>query len=255
VAGQGLFIDARVAPWRERPVRADAFAGPAGLEVACALLLDPDVQYGVRDLARVVGRSPSTVSEVLRVLRGQRLLDAAGRPVVPDLFWETAGAWRPGEVALADRPRLGGLPGLREESVDSALQLGFDDVESKPGWALTDTLAAAAYGAPVGVRSDYPPDFYVPTQVVSRRAQRLLGVAVDREHRRATVRVAPVPMVCDKRIDPADQSADPDQWGTFSEEWPLTSPLFVALDLARDPGRGREVLDGWDPPRRWRRVW
>jgi len=42
-------------------------------------------------------------------------------------------------------------------------KLGFDDVEAQPGWALTGTLAAVAYGAPVAARSDYPPEFYVPT--------------------------------------------------------------------------------------------
>jgi hypothetical protein len=38
-------------------------------------------------------------------------------------------------------------------------------------------------------------------------------------------------------------------------EWPLAHPLFVALDLAQDVGRGREVLDRWTPDTRWPRVW
>jgi hypothetical protein len=35
----------------------------------------------------------------------------------------------------------------------------------------------------------------------------------------------------------------------------LAHPLFVALDLAADPGRGREILDGWTPPADVARVW
>ena len=248
VAGPGLLIDTDVPSLRDRPVRTDPFSA-AGLEIACSLLLDPTRRHGVRDLARAVGRSPSTVSEVLNAMRGQRLIDVDGSPVLPDLFWEAAGAWRPREVAVADVPRPGG------NAATVALQLGLNDVTGKLGWALTDTLAAAAYGAPVAARSDYPPDFYVPTQAVLRRAVHLLGLPDDRAQRRATVRVAPVPMVCSMRVDPTDQSADPSGWGTLSEFWPLAHPVFVALDLARDPGRGREVVEGWDPPKPWLRVW
>ena len=44
-------------------------------------------------------------------------------------------------------------------------------------------------------------------------------------------------------------------YGAMPEHWPLANPLFVALDLARDPGRGRQILDGWQPPRPWRKIW
>lgn len=249
IAGQGVFIDADVPPARERTQRADAFSGTAGLEITCSLLLRPDVRHGVRDLARDLRRSPSTVSEVLAALRKQDLISSDGLPVLPDLFWATADAWHPPAAPLADLPRPGAGP------VNSALQLGFEDIAAQTGWALTDTMAAAAYGAPIGARSDHPPDFYVPTQEVLRRAVRLLGVPSDAAHRRAAVRVAPVPVICRQRVDPTNQDADPDGWGTVSEHWPLASPLFVALDLARDPGRGREVLEAWQPPQPWHRVW
>ena len=137
--------------------------------------------------------------------------------------------------------------------MNAALRLGFDEVEAQPGWALTGTLAAAAYGAPIAARSGHPPDFYVPNPAILRRAVRLLGVAVDADHRRASVRVAPVPAVCDQRVDPVGQRAK--TWASTNEPWPLAKPLFVALDLARDPGRGREILEGWQPPQPWRRVW
>jgi DNA-binding transcriptional ArsR family regulator len=247
LAGHGVLVDIDVPPVKARAERIDAFSGSAGLEVACALLLEPGVEYGVRGLARSLDRSPSTVSEVLSALRGQGLVSTDGSPVLPDLFWETADAWRPREVPLAELPRPG------EGSVTTALRLGLDDVETQPGWALTGTLAAAIYGAPVAARSDYPPDFYVPESATLRRATRLLGMAVDADHRRATVRVAPVPAVCERRVDPVAPSAK--AWAFTNEHWPLANPLFVALDLARDPGRGREILDNWQPPRPWRRVW
>jgi hypothetical protein len=249
LAGQGLFVDVDVPPLTGRNERTEAFSGRAGLEVACSLLLDPAVRRGVRDLARDLARSPSTVSEVLGALRKQGLIGSDGLAVLPDLFWETASAWVSREAALADLPRPG------TGSLNAALQLGFDNVATQPGWALAGTLAAAAYGAPVAARSDYPPEFYVPDQATFRRAVRLLGVAEDAAYRRASIRVAPVPAVCRQRIDPAVQQQDPEGWAFTSEHWPLANPLFVALDLARDPGRGREILDGWQPPQPWRRVW
>jgi DNA-binding transcriptional ArsR family regulator len=247
LAGHGVFVDADIPPVKGRVERTDAFAGSAGLEVACSLLVEPDTRHGVRDLARRLSRSPSTVSEVLGALRRQGLVSLDGVAVVPDLFWETASAWRPRDVPLADQPRPG------TGSVNAALQLGFEDVEMGPGWALTGTLAATVYGAPIAARSDYPPEFYVPSPAILRRARRLLGVAVDAEHRQASVRLAPVPAVCEHRVDPLGPHAK--AWAFTSESRPLANPLFVALDLARDPGRGHEILEGWQPPPPWHRVW
>jgi hypothetical protein len=247
LAWPGLFVDAEVPAANARTERADPFSGSVGVEVACTLLLDPDARQGVRDLARRLNRSASAVSEVVGAFRRQGLVGSDGTAVVPNLFWETAGAWQIREVDLAD------LPGPGSGSVNAALQLGFDDVETQQGWALTGTLAAAAYGAPVAARSDYPPDFYVPDPAILRRATRLLGQAVDSVQRRASVRVAPVRAICEQRVDPAGRQAS--TWSSTNEHWPLARPLFVALDLARDPGRGREILDGWQPPQPWQRVW
>jgi hypothetical protein len=46
------------------------------------------------------------------------------------------------------------------------------------------------------------------------------------------LRIAPVPLVCSRRVDTTGRAA---------EIWPLAQPLFVALDLAQDPGRGKEI--------------
>jgi hypothetical protein len=106
-------------------------------------------------------------------------------------------------------------------------------------------VAAAAYGAPLAVGSGQIYDFFVPSQSIVRRAVTLLGAASSPSQARCTVRIAPVPAICSRRIE-----AD-----TNPTQWPLAHPLFVALDLAQDLGRGREILDAWTPPGRWVRVW
>lgn len=237
LVGPGLLIDAEVPASRPRPARAGAIGASVGLEVACLLLMNPFETLGVREIARALIRSASTVSDVLSSLREQRLVTAGNRPLLPDLFWETADVWKPEVTALAQLPREG------EGPTNFLLELGFDNIESTRGWALAGTMAAMAYGAPLAVKTDYPPDFHVPAQVIARRATQYLGTPLSWETRAATVRVAPVPAVCLQRIDLATQ------------HWPIAHPVFVALDLAQDPARGREVLAEWTPPEPWHRVW
>jgi hypothetical protein len=239
LSGPGVLVDTAVpaAPDVPRPV--DLFAGKVALEVACALLLAPGHPGSVRQLARELHRSPSSVSAVMNSLREAQLIDSQGLPVTPELFWETASAWRPARATVA-RVAL-----LDDPTIASALRTVWDEPPTGVGWALTDTMAAAAYGAPAGVRAGYPPDFYVPDATTAHRAETLLGVPTSDTARGATIRIAPVPQVCSLRF-PAPPDGPP---------WPLAHPLFVALDLAADPGRGREILEGWDPPQEVTRVW
>lgn len=236
VAGPGLFVDTDVPALKPRPGRSAPLAGRVALEVAAHLLLDPDEPVGVRRLAARLGRAPSSVSEAIASLHEAGLLDARRRPAIPELFWELAARWDSPTADLASTPAPG------EDAVDRALRIGRN-ISEGVGWALSETLAAAAYGAPVGIRSDHPGEFYVPDASTLRRAVQLLGAAPDHTSRRATIRVAPVPIICAERV-PAPQDG-----------WPLAQPLFVALDLARDPGRGAEILSNWTPPQAWHRVW
>ncbi|KAF0957662.1 helix-turn-helix domain-containing protein [Rhodococcus sp. T7] len=233
-----LVIDADVPPVKERAARSEALAGKAGLEVATAILLHPERAGTVRGLARELGRSPSTVSEILAALRRDGLLDESNALVGTDLFWQVAGRWTSPRVHLAQPP----IPG--DAGLHRTLRLGLDALDG-PGWALTDSAAAAAYGAPLAFRTGHTLDFFVPDQSIVRRAATLLGTAESARLARATVRVAPVPAVVQSRIE---LDASP-------LEWPLTHPVFVALDLAQDLGRGREILDAWTPDSRWTRVW
>lgn len=239
IAAPGTYVHADIPPLRGHEASTDPFAGRAGLEVSVELLLNPSGSVGVRSLASRIGRAPSTVSEVLARLRSANLIDSKQHPIIPDLFWSLASAWRPTSADTNSLPSMGDQPLLE------ALRVG-PGRDAAAGWALTDTAAAAIYGAPVGARKDHPPDFYVPDMRTLRRATQVLGAAADPRTRAATLRVAPVAAAC---LDRVRDTHSPDN------QWPLARPLFVALDLAQDPGRGREILDQWNPPEPWAHVW
>jgi hypothetical protein len=239
LSSRGVHIDTAV-PAISQPKRPrHVFSGKVVLEVAASMLLAPGRPVSVRGLARELDRSPSSISAAVTTLQNAQLVDDRNLPIVPDLFWEMADAWRPVTITVS-RVDL-----LRDPTIAEVLRTAWDDVPGGSGWALTDTLAAAAYGAPAGVRAHYPPDFYVPDEAVAHRAATMLGVPMSEEVRGATLRVAPVRQACATRRPSLDTEAP----------WPLAHPLFVALDLASDPGRGREILDGWTPPVDVPRVW
>lgn len=234
-----IVIDAEAEPVKERAQRTNALSGRAGLEVATALLMQPARRVVVRELARELGRSAGTVSEVLAALRRDGLVDTKNAVADVQLFRQVADRWKAPPTYLAQLPSPG------HASLTKPLRLGLDDVEDEAGWALTDSVAAAAYGAPAAVRSGQLLEFYVPDQTLVRRAATLLGDARSASAGRCAVRVAPVPAVCRHRVG----------LDTNHTEWPLAHPVFVALDLAQDVGRGREILDAWTPDDRWARVW
>lgn len=233
-----LVIDAEIPPIVERAARSDALSGKAGLEVAAALLMEPQRDFAVRELARELERSPSTVSDVLAALRRDGLTDEQNTVTGTDLFWQLADRWPSRRTVVASLPEPG------DPTLAAPLRFGVDDV-SMTGWALTDSPAAVTYGAPLAVRSGQSLDFFVPDLAILRRATTLLGAAPSVAQARATVRVAPVPAVVQHRVNHERNAT----------EWPLAHPLFVALDLAQDVGRGREILDAWTPDERWARVW
>jgi hypothetical protein len=237
---RGLVIDAEVSPVVTRGEPGTGLSGKAGLEVAAALLMKPHVGVVVRELSRQLGRSASTVSVVLKALRDDHLVDDKNMVADERLFWQLAERWPAQRTYLVNPPDTADPTGIAK-----ALKFGLQDAEGSTGWALTDTAAAAAYDAPVAVRADQLLDFFVPDQALLRRATTLLGGAAGPAQAQAAVRVAPVAAVCARRV-----SLLPDRW-----PWPLAHPLFVALDLAQDEGRGREILDAWRPNPRWTRVW
>ena len=227
-----VVIDADV--WAEhRHHAARPLDSPSGRDVAIACLADPGSKHGVREVARWTGRDAGGVSRLMSQLRELGLLRPDGRPVVPDLFRELSDRWDREQVPLAGSPAF-------TPDVDEQLRLGLLDLTA-PGWALTDTVAAQAWGAPVVARGDYPPDFYLPDASTLRRAVRLIGRAADPEGRACTVAVPPAPVSCRHRVD-------------RSTPYPVASHVVVALDLSLDRARGAESLRGWRP-KDVARVW
>jgi hypothetical protein len=208
----------------------DPISGAAGIAVAYATLLTPEDSLTVRASARGLGFSPSSVSNARSRLRNAGLLERDGLPVVPELFWALADVWKPERAWLVRKPK----PSDTHSNVDD---LGVS------GWCLTGTAAAVEWGAPVAA-ADPLIDLYVAGPVMITIARREYEAATDPGRAKASVAVAPSSLVTSRRI-PSRRKG----------RWPLANPLAVALDLAQDRARGREILQDWTPPPEYHRVW
>ena len=207
--------------------------GRAGLGVALQLLMHPDRTAGVRELARGSGCSPSSAHAAVARLRDAALVEPDGRPLVPALFWAVAEVWHPVRYPVAREPSPGDIV--------------MDD-EAGGGWVVSGDVAAAAWGAPIAVGSGSPPDLYAPTPRALRQAVRRLGEASWAD-RAATIASAGLAAVTAGREMQHQSLATP--W----LHWPLAHPVVVALDLAQDKSRGREILEDWGSPSGYTRVW
>jgi len=221
---------ALAAPASDSPIR-----GRAGISYAAALLLgDPSEPPSIRAVARQVGMAPSTFSEAVAHLRDAGLIRPTGEPELPDLFWALAAVWRPLRAnPVATRPVPADLAHLSPNAHDLASE----------GWAQGADEAALAWGAPMFLAGSRP-WVWVPNQVAARQAERALGSATW-DGCAGVIAVPPTPLVCmNRRVAPSTEL-----------DWPTPHPLYLALDLAQDPGRGREILEGWNPPMPVPRPW
>lgn len=234
-----IIIDTEIDRPRHPQSKRKLFAGKAGLEVAVALLREPRGGASVRALARSIGRSPSTVSAELRAFQQEELVDAQNRVNDDQLFWRLAEAWPSTSTYLKTAPPAGDGP------VGRSLGLHPRELDLR-GWSLTGDRAAIAWGAPVATKDNSLLDFYVPSAQYLQRATTLLGEARSPADAICAIRLAPVSAVIDDR-----RRSD----AVATEGWPVCAPLFVALDLAQDRGRGREILREWTPDEPWHRVW
>jgi hypothetical protein len=204
-----------------------------GRDLALWLLLHPHDPASPRAISREIDISAGQISNLLGALRAESLLRKDKTPLVPELFWALADHWKPNRHALASMPPMPELAGATE-------------LQSRR-WVVGDTRAAMAYGAPVAVGPDYPPDLYVPDQRSLKWLLNRSVVAPDFSQRIATVAVPPSQLVSEARFRRRHDG----------EAWPLVHPLVAALDLAVDHNRGREVLEQWrpDPDLGVERVW
>jgi len=214
VVAPGLIIDTEVPATAPAAGRRSGGLGETGLDVAVTLLADPLRGWGVNELARHLGRSPGRVSEVLGSLRDQGLVTPTATPIVPELFWAAADAWQPRWMPLAAAPT--------------------DANQTR----LSGSRAAAALGAGIVITGDWPLELYLSDKWTLR------NLAATPPSGRARVVGATLPA--------------PAAFGLPSPRrrsgFPLAHPVVVALDLAQDRARGREVLENWHPDG-FTRVW
>lgn len=215
IRAPGLVID-RDLP--KNPTRRDrtvkVLSGPVVSAVTLDALMNwPEPGTSNRALARLAAVSSGGVS-----LASRRLIDAGllteNRRATRGLFWAAASEWRP-TWAESDIAVLG----------TAAVTVG--------------TAVAAAQGAPVVSSANDIAEVLVASevdlQVASLRPKSENAV-------RARVAVAPSPIAV--RLD-----RDPDETGVGPEP---ADPVVVALVMATDPGRGVEIVEGWEGDHVWR---
>ncbi len=192
-----------------------------GLELAVAALLAPDEAVSARRVARTIGRSVGATHELIARFTELGLVGPVTRlPLLPDLFWETAGHW-PDD----------GWTRLPVPIEEVAARVGVDEL------VRVDERAATLGGARIPAAGDRPPRCYVRTAAGWRRARSLhepaggdAGAEV-----RCWVRRPPV------RWLPENEEHRPDE----AHPWRIAHPLVCALRLAADPARGAEVVTDW----------
>lgn len=218
VRADGVFVNVDIAPSRLPPTRVVDVLSGTGLDISIALLTSPEKAYGVNELARRISRSPGRVSEILTALRSEGLVESGNRPVVPQLFWDVADRWSTPWTPLTSAPP-----------------------SSTHRYRLSGTLGAVALDAPIAGGALGRPQLYV---IDATDLSALTNAYGGTGSGWAAAEVA----VCPSRFGFSLTS------GVDRDGYTVASHLLVALDLAQDRARGREVLNGWDPvgvPRVW----
>jgi hypothetical protein len=181
--------------------------------------------------------SHGAVGEAAKLLREAGLIRPDGEPEIPDLFDALADAW--GATRIAP---VAAVPNRKDAD---RLRTHADDLDEL-GWGVGGDEAALVWGAPMFLAGSRP-WIWVPTDADARRATRTLESARWDESR-AVLAVAPTLLVCRTRLRPPG--------GVEPDFLPTVHPLFLALELAQDRARGREILDQWTPDHpEIHRVW
>jgi hypothetical protein len=189
---------------------------PVGLEVALHALCHPDEPVRARAVAADIGRSVGGTQEIVGRFTEQGLIGRAGRlPLLPDLFWETSARWPDDDWTP--------VPAELHEVVEV---LGGDAL------VRVDERAATLGGARIAAAADLPARCYVHHRGALRRVRAALGTSGPA---RTFLRLSPV------RWLPELEDYGPDE----DHPWHVAAPMVCALRLARDPARGREIVEDW----------
>lgn len=239
--------DVSPTPRHSTSMSRSAVRGVSGLSAALGALLSPDEPFGVRETARAAALSHTAISQARGQLRDAHLLNGRFGPVLPELFEAVVATWDWPTVvesllpapsdrlvdaagAAFDGPFYEDLRALAAAVKDTPEVHGGHDPHA--GWSLAGTHAAAAYGADVIVGAEAPTSWIVPSDrfLIATRLEAASGA--NKAH--ARLLAAPCPLVVRLRRPGPDRTA-------------LAHPLVVAIELARDPGRGREILESFEP--------
>ncbi len=201
-----------------------AIAGRSGITIAYWLSAHPGDRLSPNHHSALLRLAPSTISTTVRRLADAGLVDEAGAAVAPELFWELAAIWRTERTWLVRRP-------------DPKQHVPTDPLA--PSWRVTGTAAAMAYGAPLAAAGEGPLELYVTGPVELSIATRRYGAAASGAGA-AVIAVPPTSLVTEPNLDDVTP---------VIRRWPAAPLLAVALDLAQDKGRGREILEEWSAGR------
>lgn len=199
---------------RERP--AGNTWTTVGLEVALHALVHPDEPATARRVAPVIGRSVGAAHELISRFADSGLIGPrTHRPLLPDMFWETAANWPDGDwIALA-----------------SPVEMVAKRVDPHE-LVRVDERAATLGGARIAAAGDLPARFYVR----SAAALRKLRSFVDRDSpTRCWIRRSPTSWI------PLNDEHPPDD----EHRWTVGHPVLCAVRLAADPARGHEIVEDW----------
>jgi hypothetical protein len=197
-----------------------AIAGRSGITVAYWLCAHPGDRASPNRHAAVLGLAPSTISTTVRRLAEAGLVDENGAGVAPELFWELAAVWRTERTWLVRPPNPND-------------HVPLDPLA--PSWRMTGTGAAAAYGAPLVAAGEGALNLYVTGPVELSIAARRYGVSGPGAGS-AVIAVPPTSLVSERNENDVTPTI---------EGWPAAPLVAVALDVAQDTGRGREILEEW----------
>lgn len=208
----------------ESDVTSDAAAPSAGgnlwttvgLEVALHALVHPDRPVTARRVAPELERSVGATHEMIARFVSHGLIgQRTHKPLLPDLFWETAANWPDDEWVPLAAP--------------------IEEVAARIGAAelvRVDERAATLGGARIAAAGALPARCYVRSPAALRKLRAL----ADRDApTRCWVRRSPVEWI------PLNDQHPPDD----AHPWAVAHPVLCAVRLAADPARGREIVEDW----------
>lgn len=229
--GPGIRVDTEVLSQLSSPESGteSPIAGRGGIAVAYWLCAHPDRSLSPNRSAAELGVAPSTISTAVRRMIDSGVVADDGAGLFPELFWELAGVWKAERRWLASVPN----PAVERNSDPGA-----------PTWRRSGSAAAIAYGAPIVTAGGEAVELYVPGPVNISIALRRYG-ATEPGRGPAAVTVAPTRAVTAGSGDDVDVAGSR---GPEIDGWLAAPVLAVALDLAQDRARGREILADWNHP-------